>query len=387
MKINEVVINEDGIEIARVLTSLSGTEIMALSTALTMTVPVLKGLFKTGKGIMKVKRMMDRASVRIANGVVKEGAISELESISEVEYSDDVQKDDMHKSDLDRHRGDTMSTGKEIKGYDIHKGEDEERVSYFIKDPDSRGFLGELKLRVEKKYPGMRKSEVFFDESIHGKGIAVELYKMAIVDFGHTITSDYTQSKGSKDLWKRLSKTQGIFVYGWNPKAKGDKEFFQWDADEDADSEVYHSQSSTDKLRDEMRTGMNAIHKRVDSGELTKQEAHVEWEHAKQGIVDELKDADLVRYNDIRLVATAKKGLDESVGSLLGMVLPSHSKMYNKAAEMMSSFHVEFPSYGLNKLAALVSKRTARDFDRRALVKVFKKKYPTTAISEQDIEI
>ena len=61
--------------------------------------------------------------------------------------------------------------------------------------------------------------------------------------------------------------------------------------------------------------------------------------------------------------------------------------MYKKAAEMMSSFHVEFPSYGLNKLAALVSKRTARDFDRRALVKVFKKQYPTTTISEQDIEI
>jgi len=382
MKINEVVtIKEDAMEIAKTLMSLSGEEIVALSAALTMTVPVLKGLFKTGKGIMKVKRMMDRASVRIANGIVKEGVVNEIED------SNTVQKNSMHRSDLDRHRGDTMETGKEIKGYDIHKGEDEERVSYFIKDPDSRGFLGELKLRVEKKYPGMRKSEVFFDEAIQGKGIAVELYKMAIVDFGHTITSDYTQSKGSKDLWKRLSKTPGIFVYGWNPKAKGDKEFFQWDADEDANSEVYHGQSSTDKLRDELDALMKDIGSRKQSGELSPEQGSIEWEEGKKAISDELKDADLVRYNDIRLVATAEKGLDESVGSLMGMVLPSHGKMYKKAAEMMSSFHVEFPSYGLNKLAALVSKRTARDFDRRALVKVFKKQYPTIAISEQDIEI
>jgi len=167
MKINEVVtIKEDAMEIAKTLMSLSGEEIVALSAALTMTVPVLKGLFKTGKGIMKVKRMMDRASVRIANGIV-----------NEIEYT-----------------------------------------------------------------------------------------------------------------------------------------------------------------------------------------------------------------NDIRLAATTDNVLDESIGALMGMVLPSHAKMYNKAAEMMSSFHVEFPSYGLNKLAALVSRRTAHDFDRRALVKVFNKQYPNVTISEQDIE-
>lgn len=159
MKINEVVtIKEDAMEIAKTLMSLSGEEIVALSAALTMTVPVLKGLFKTGKGIMKVKRMMDRASVRIANGIVKEDRIDEIECV------------------------------------------------------------------------------------------------------------------------------------------------------------------------------------------------------------------------------------DESVGALMGMVLPSHGKMYKKAAEMMSKFHEEFPSYGLNKLAALVSRRTAHDFDRRALVKVFNKQYPTVTISEQDIE-
>jgi len=381
MKINEVVtIKEDAMEIAKTLMSLSGEEIVALSAALTMTVPVLKGLFKTGKGIMKVKRMMDRASVRIANGIVKE------DRIDEIEYSSDVQKDDMSKFDLDDMVGSTESTGKKINGYEIHTIDDGGDVSFLVKDPSDDGFLGELRLKSEHKYADMRKSVVFFDEEIQGKGIAPLLYKMAIVDYGHIIVSDYQQSKGSKTLWERLANMSGVFVYGWNPRAKGDKEFFQWDPTEDSDSVIYHSDSSTDVLRDELDALMKDIGSRKQSGELSAEQAQIEWTEGKKEISAELNDADLVRYNDIRLIATADKGLDESVGALMGMVLPSHGKMYKKAAEMMSKIHEEFPSYGLNKLAALVSRRTAHDFDRRALVKVFNKQYPNVTISEQDIE-
>tara|TARA_R110002074_G_scaffold103776_2_gene223963 strand:+ start:145 stop:1275 length:1131 start_codon:yes stop_codon:yes gene_type:complete len=376
MKINEVVtIKEDAMEIAKTLMSLSGEEIVALSAALTMTVPVLKGLFKTGKGIMKVKRMMDRASVRIANGIVKE------DRINEIEYSSDVQKDDMSKYDLDDMIGSTESTGKKINGYEIHTI-DEGDVSFLVKEPYGDGFLGELRLKPEHKYEGMHKSVVFFDEVIQGKGIAPLLYKMAIVDYGHTIVSDYKQSKGSKTLWERLAKMSGVFVYGWNPRAKGDKEFFQWDPTEDSDSVIYHGDSSTDVLRDELDALMKDIGSRKQSGELSAEQAQVEWNEGKKEISAELKDADLVRYNDIRLIATADNNLDESIGALMGMILPTHAAMYKKAAAMMSEFHDEYPSYGLNKLAALVSRRTAKDFDRRALVQTYKKQYPSSNIEE-----
>jgi len=212
------------------------------------------------------------------------------------------------------------------------------------------------------------------------------LYKMAIVDFGHTIVSDYQQSKGSKTIWERLAKTPGIFVYGWNPREKGDKEFFQWDPTEDSDSAIYQGQSSTDPLRDELDALMQDIGRRKQSGELSPEQANIAWEEGKKEISAELKDADLVRYNDIRLVATADDGLNESLGSLMGMISPAHRTMYKKAVSMMVKFHDEFPSYGLNKLAELVKKRTARDLDRRAMVNLFKKLYPSMMISEHDIK-
>jgi hypothetical protein len=105
-------------------------------------------------------------------------------------------------------------------------------------------------------------------------------------------------------------------------------------------------------------------------------------EDGKKAIRDEINDSDIVRFKDIRLIATADKGLDESIGALMGMILPTHAAMYKKAAEMMSQFHDEYPSYGLNKLAALVSRRTAKDFDRRALVQTYKKQYPSSKINE-----
>jgi len=303
------------------------------------------------------------------------------EVINEIEYSSDVQKDDMSKYDLDDMIGSTESTGKKINGYEIHTI-DEGDVSFLVKEPYGDGFLGELRLKPEHKYEGMHKSVVFFDEVIQGKGIAPLLYKMAIVDYGHTIVSDYKQSKGSKTLWERLAKMSGVFVYGWNPRAKGDKEFFQWDPTEDSDSVIYHGDSSTDVLRDELDALMKDIGSRKQSGELSAEQAQVEWNEGKKEISAELKDADLVRYNDIRLIATADNNLDESIGALMGMILPTHAAMYKKAAEMMSQFHDEYPSYGLNKLAALVSRRTAKDFDRRALVQTYKKQYPSSKINE-----
>jgi hypothetical protein len=303
MKINEVVtIKEDAMEIAKTLMSLSGEEIVALSAALTMTVPVLKGLFKTGKGIMKVKRMMDRASVRIANGIVKEDRIDEIEYV-------DLSKDSISRYEFDNHIGLTKSTGKKINDYNIHMRSDDRSVYFLVKDPDSDGFLGVLELTQERGY---YMSTVFFDKVIQGKGIAPLLYKMAVVDYGYTIVSDMNQSKGSKTLWERLSNIPGVFVYGWNPKEKGDNAFFQWDPSEDAGGEVYHRDTEITALQNQMHELKLDVMSRKKSGEFTTMaQMSAALEDEKQAIRDEINDRYPNRLKDIRLIATADDSLGE----------------------------------------------------------------------------
>jgi GNAT superfamily N-acetyltransferase len=307
----------------------------------------LKGLFKTGKGIMKVKRMMDRASVRIADGIVKEDRIDEIEDAGDFS----VRKDDTTRDDFDDMIGRASPTEYTIDGYEIWLLDIGNEFVLLVKDPDSEGYLGEFRLQRDSNIDvdGVDayawKSTVFLDPEIQGKGMGPKIYELAIKEFDKTIVSDYQQSKGSKSLWANLAHTSGVFVYAWNVKTG---QFFQWDPQDDPEEEVYWNSAEELPMTDR-------------AGRIQK---------------------DKVRHDDIRLVATADNGLEESVGAIMGMILPTHGRMYKNAAKMMSSFSVEFPSYGLLKLAALVSRRTVKDFDKHALVGIYKKMYPSNAIPD-----
>jgi hypothetical protein len=279
------------------------------------------------------------------------------EVINEIEDAGDfsVRKDDTTRHDFDSMINKASPTEYTIDGYEIWSLDDSGDFVLLVKDPDGEGYLGEFRLQRDSNIDAdgtdayAWKSTVFLDLAIQGKGMGPKIYELAIKEFDKTIVSDYQQSKGSKSLWANLAHTSGVFVYAWNVKTG---QFFQWDPQDDPEEEVYWNSAEELPMTDR-------------AGRIQK---------------------DKVRHDDIRLVATADNGLEESVGAVMGMILPTHGKMYKKAAEMMSSFHTEFPSYGLNKLADLVSRRTAKDFDRPILVRIFKKMYPTTTIREQDIE-
>jgi len=182
-------------------------------------------------------------------------------------------------------------------------------VYFLVEDPDSDGFLGVLELTQERGY---YMSTVFFDKVIQGKGIAPLLYKMAVVDYGYTIVSDMNQSKGSKTLWERLSNIPGVFVYGWNPKEKGDNAFFQWDPSEDAGGEVYHRDTEITALQNQMHELKLDIMSRKKSGEFTTMaQMSAALEDEKQAIRDEINDRYPNRLKDIRLIATADDSLGE----------------------------------------------------------------------------
>lgn len=127
-----------------------------------------------------------------------------------------------------------------IKGYEIYHAKSKlgpMPIEHFlVKDPESDGFLGELKLTVFYKY---YTSDVFFDPTIQGKGLALPLYAY-VVKKGYTLVSDREQSKGSQTIWKKLTQLPGIFVYAWDRKYN---EFFQWNPEEEADDAIYQDKS------------------------------------------------------------------------------------------------------------------------------------------------
>lgn len=125
-----------------------------------------------------------------------------------------------------------------IKGYEIYISSDPRVIVLMVKNPRGDDFLGGVYL-VKNNQSKQIHSEVSFDESIQGKGIAVELYKLAIIDLGITLTSDKTQTKGSMSIWKRLALDPEINVYRWNPYAEDGNFYSSWDPDEDDDDQVY----------------------------------------------------------------------------------------------------------------------------------------------------
>ena len=64
-------------------------------------------------------------------------------------------------------------------------------------------------------------------KSAQGSGIGYKVYQILIREVGITLVSDKLQSQGARMLWAKLFRTSGITVYGFDPNAKGDDQFFQ----------------------------------------------------------------------------------------------------------------------------------------------------------------
>ena len=211
-----------------------------------------------------------------------------FEFVTEIKTVTNIDKGEEIYIPASDHKKATYET--KIKGYEIYYAKSKlgpiPFEHFLVKDPDSDGFLGELKLTAFYKY---WTSDIFFDPQIQGKGLALPLYAY-VVKKGYTLVSDREQSKGSQAIWKNLTKVPGIFVYAWSRKYD---EFFQWDPDEDLDSEIYHDEEKIKQLDQDYKDGK--------IGDKDYKKAKDELEQVK-------------RLSDVRLVAIdEEKNTKESI--------------------------------------------------------------------------
>lgn len=241
--------------------------------------------------------------------------ISKLEQVNEISMDPNTKKDDFSPYDLDEFidRTEVVTT---IDGYQIHLLDEEapEEYIWLVGDKESEGFLGYLSFSMGA-YAGndFYKSNVFFDDSLQGKGLAVKLYAFAIKDSGITLVSDKTQTAGSKSVWAKLAQHPDINVYGWNVSKylqldragkNTDEAFFHWDPNTDLDDEIY---SDAQKDQDEMidiRNRMNTAAQKHAAGEID----DAEYEEQKRQLYaySRALNNNSTAGQDVRLVATKK---------------------------------------------------------------------------------
>lgn len=220
---------------------------------------------------------------------------------TEINMIHNLGKDAGSKYDYDEFIGSTTPVAK-VKGYIIHRTDEDEDdgIRWLVKDPDSEGFLGEFYLGKKSNKQNFYHSEVFFDTSIQGKGLAVPLYAWAIKR-GYDIVSDTSQTPGSKSLWARLAKTPGIHVYAWNIS---DDTFFHWDPEEDLDSEVYYDRKGTNTELAKLDAQRKQLQADFKSNKVSKSDYNYMLQQINKEEKDIAQNADSSINADIRLVAT-----------------------------------------------------------------------------------
>lgn len=186
-----------------------------------------------------------------------------------------------------------------------------------VKNPDGEGFLGGLHLT--RVYPAnVLKSDVELHPSTHGKGVAIGLYKLAILHYKLTISSDSTQTKGSRTLWTRLANDPEIEVYIWD-RADKQKPFKDWSPDEDDFDNVYFDEAELHmmyrKRVREINNEINKVYRELEQPSLTNSERgklndmylklndELEHEHAQW---DETRKNGRAIGSGVVLVATRK---------------------------------------------------------------------------------
>lgn len=170
----------------------------------------------------------------------------------------------------------------------------------FIGSKDGSQLLGEMAL-LNHPYDGEKFvfSEVFFDPEIQGKGIAKELYKLAIVEYGYTVVSDESQTSGSEKLWNNLARDPELTVYVWDFENDTYRDFDPNDPDD-----VYYDQQEMNNLKAEIENTVKKLEQKFTKNEITKKEYDQLIDRYVEPIYAEIES--LGRTQDMRLVATKK---------------------------------------------------------------------------------
>ena len=209
-------------------------------------------------------------------------------------------KDDLTQDYLSR----ATKTKYSIKGYPVFeikpKGTARAVLMLMVGTPEGDAILGQLALlRHPHRGGNFVFSEVYFDPELQGKGIAIELYKLAIQQYDFTIVSDESQTKGSEKLWNTLARTSGINVYAWDTEADKFRAF-----DPDDPDDVYYDSNEMAELKQESENINKKLHDQYMKGEIDDDEYNRLLTQYMNPIYDEMES--LEKMQDMRLVATRK---------------------------------------------------------------------------------
>lgn len=82
-------------------------------------------------------------------------------------------------------------------------------------------------LQLAQKGKGWQTVMASVRDSAMGMGLGYKIYVILIKEHDMMLVSDEQQSAGGAKIWQKLFNTTGINVYGWDPAAAADKQFFQ----------------------------------------------------------------------------------------------------------------------------------------------------------------
>lgn len=140
-------------------------------------------------------------------------------------------------------------------------------------------------------------SEVYFDPVLQGKGVALQLYKLAIEKYGYTIVSDTSQTRGSEKLWNTLARDPSINVYAWETAGDTFRDF-----DPDDPDDAYYDPSEIKILKNELEDIKDKLYQQYMDGKIDDDEYGKLLKRYADPIYDDLEAME--RAQDVRLVAT-----------------------------------------------------------------------------------
>jgi hypothetical protein len=152
-------------------------------------------------------------------------------------------------------------------------------------------------------------SEVYFDPVLQGKGIALQLYKLAVEQYGHTIVSDVSQTRGSEKLWNTLARDPGINVYAWDTAGDTFRDF-----DPDEPDDAYYDPTEISILKNELEDIKDRLNIEYVDGNIDDDEYGKLLKRYADPVYDDLEA--MAKAQDVRLVATAdniKTAVSESI--------------------------------------------------------------------------
>lgn len=380
------------------------TDLVAMAIAGQTTVAVLKAAFKTGKNMWKLKRLADRAGVKLANKIYHESNDIAEDRITQVNVEDNWSPGNIGKDMLMYSGVSLIGTLGPINLYQKKIGV--MNRSIFItttqlskESSDPVIIEGELLLTqnyTEDSVTLWQIKGAALGKNLRGKKLMPKIYAY-LVKKGFFLRSDTDQSKGGMKIWAELAKIPGITVYAAREDVHGKMDYTAVDGDEvlAGDFPIYRNEG-VDEYTNEIKAARSQYNVLLAQSEKVSDPQQLEKMQSDLDFLDNhirklTKERDEI-YNDDRLsrqkneliylLATAdKKPKNESINEVSSVELPKSwgwigntdwegkNTKYVKKLGRLGGFDVVLEQYGANsrKVFLVTDKNENSALDRKPI--------------------